>query len=135
MRRPNELEALLLQLRDYIGTHFLARKRIDLVGFSMGGLVCRYYVQMLGGSSRVDRLVTISTLNHGTLLAFLNRRVACKEMRPGSDFLQRRNDDWSTLREVEVSSFWTPLDLVVIPPKSSRLPIGMNKSMECWLIP
>ena len=96
----------------------------------MGGLVCRYYVQMLGGSSRVNRLVTISTPNHGTLPAFLNRRVACKEMRPGSDFLRRLNDDWSTLREVEVSSFWTPLDLVIIPAKSSRLSIGMNKSIR-----
>jgi len=124
------LEALALQLYDYVQTHFAVGERFDLVGFSMGGLVCRYYVQMLGGSSRVDRLVTISTPNHGTLPAFLNRRVACKEMRPGSDFLRRLNDDWSTLREVEVSSFWTPLDLVIIPAKSSRLSIGMNKSIR-----
>src|SRR5207244_5629630 len=36
------LEALSLQLRDYVRTHFSARERLDLVGFSMGGLVCRY---------------------------------------------------------------------------------------------
>ena len=123
------LESSSLQLRDYVRTHFSARERIDLVGFSMGGLVCRYYIQMLEGSSRVDRLVTISTPNHGTLLAFLNRRIACQEMRPGSDFLRKLNDDWSTLREVEVTSFWTPLDLVIIPAESSRLPIGINKPM------
>src|SRR5205085_1289394 len=54
------LEALSLQLRDYVRTHFSAGERLDLVGFSMGGLVCRYYVQMMGGNSRVDRLVTVS---------------------------------------------------------------------------
>jgi triacylglycerol lipase len=56
-------------------------------------------------------------------------------MRPGSDFLRRLNDDWSTLREVEVSSFWTPLDLVIIPAKSSRLPIEMNKSIGVLAYP
>ncbi len=121
------LEVLSVQLRDYVGTHFSARERIDLVGFSMGGLVCRYYIQMLGGSSRVDRLVTISTPNHGTLLAWLSRRTACKEMHPGSGFLRKLNEDCSTLSNLNVTSFWTPLDLVIIPAESSRLPIGINK--------
>src|SRR5437764_5695417 len=49
------LKALSLQLRDYVRTHFSAGERLDLVGFSMGGLVCRYYVQIMGGNSRVDR--------------------------------------------------------------------------------
>jgi len=121
------LEALALQLRDYVQTYFSARERIDLVGFSMGGLVCRYYIQMLGGSSRVDRLVTISTPNHGTLLAYLSGRAACKEMRPGSEFLRKLNKDCSESHDANVASFWTPLDLVIIPAESSRLPIGINK--------
>ena len=68
------LEKMSLQLRDYIQDHFSPTERLDLVGFSMGGLVCRHYIQMLGGNRRVDRLVTISTPNQGTLLAFLNAR-------------------------------------------------------------
>jgi triacylglycerol lipase len=121
------LRALSLQLRDYVGTHFPAMERFDLVGFSMGGLVCRYYVQMLGGSSRVDRLTTVSAPNYGTLLAYLSSRDACKEMRPDSEFLRKLNEDYSTLGNLNVTSFWTPLDLVIIPPKSSRMPIGINK--------
>ena len=129
------LEALSLQLRDYVRTHFSAGERLDLVGFSMGGLVCRYYVQMMGGNSRVDRLVTVSAPNHGTLLAFLNRRVACKEMRPGSDFLRKLNEDWSTLREVKVTSLWTPLDLIIIPATSSRMPVGVDKPIPALAHP
>src|SRR5438067_12875391 len=82
---------------------------------------------MLGGSSRVDRVVTISAPNHGTSLAYLSRRDACKEMRPRSDFLQKLNNDSSKWREIEVISFWTPLDLIIIPAKSSRLAVGFNK--------
>ena len=129
------LEKMSLQLRDYIQDHFSPTERLDLVGFSMGGLVCRHYIQMLGGNRRVDRLVTISTPNHGTLLAFLNARVACKQMRPGSDFLQGLNRDYSALRDINVVSFWTPWDLVILPAKSSRMPVGMNKEIPALAHP
>ena len=123
------LEEMSLQLRDYVRDHFSPAERFDLVGFSMGGLVCRYYVQILGGSQRVDRLVTISTPNHGTLLAFLHGRVACKQMRPGSNFLQKLNGDCTALRDIIVISFWTPWDLVILPAKSSRMPVGINRKI------
>jgi triacylglycerol lipase len=95
----------------------------------MGGLICRYYVQLLGGRLRVDRLITISSPNHGTLLAFLNSRVGCKEMRPGSAFLQKLNHNCSALRDLNVTSFWTPLDLIILPAKSSRLTWGINRKI------
>lgn len=129
------LETMSVQLRDYVQDHFPLSERFDLVGFSMGGLVCRQYVQMLGGSRRVDRLVTISTPNHGTLLAFLNGRVGCKEMRPGSPFLQKLNRDCSALCDVNATSFWTPFDLIIVPAKSSRMPIGVNKRIPALAHP
>ena len=129
------LETMSVQLHEYVQNHFPPSERFDLVGFSMGGLVCRHYVQMLGGNRRVDRLVTISTPHHGTLLAFLNARVACKQMRPGSDFLQRLNRDYSALRDMNVVSFCTPWDLVILPAKSSRMPVGMNKEIPALAHP
>lgn len=123
------LEALSLQLRDYVRNHFSSNERFDLVGFSMGGLICRYYVQLLGGQLRVDRLVTISSPNRGTWLAFLNSSAGCKEMRPGSAFLQKLNHDCSALRNLNLTSLWTPLDLIILPAKSSRLPCGTNKEI------
>ena len=122
-------ETLSLQLRDYVRNHFSPNERFDLVGFSMGGLVCRYYVQFLEDRRQVDRLITISSPNHGTLLAFLNSRTGCKEMRPGSAFLQKLNYDCSALRNLNVTSLWTPLDLIILPAKSSRLPCGTNRKI------
>lgn len=36
-------------------------ERVDIVGHSLGGLIARYYVQRLGGDSRVRTLVTLGT--------------------------------------------------------------------------
>jgi triacylglycerol lipase len=128
------LESMSLQLRDYVQDHFPLTDRFDLVGFSMGGLVCRHYVQILGGSRRVDRLVTISTPNHGTLLAFFNSRVACNEMRRGSESTNL-NRDCSALRDLNVISFWTPWDLMILPAKNSRMPVGTNMEIPALAHP
>ena len=53
------IEPLAGQIDAYAREQFGSR-RFDLVGFSMGGLVSRYYVQRLGGIERVDHLVTLS---------------------------------------------------------------------------
>lgn len=125
---PNDgsvpLEELARQVRVAADAHFPGGRKFDLVGFSMGGVVCRYYIQRLGGAARVDRFVCISAPNHGTGLAFLSNRPGCRQMRPGSDFLRDLNGDLSALRQVRFTSVWTPLDLMILPSHSSRLPVG-----------
>lgn len=44
---------------------------VDIVGHSLGGLIARYYVQRLGGDSRVRTLVTLGTPHGGTQIAQL----------------------------------------------------------------
>src|SRR5688500_8203209 len=53
------IDELAQQLAEFTETHLQGRK-FDLVGFSMGGLVSRYYVQRLGGADRVTHFVTVS---------------------------------------------------------------------------
>jgi triacylglycerol lipase len=45
-------------------------------------------------------------------------------MRPDSDLLRELNRDVETLGRVDVTSIWTPLDLMIVPAHSSRLPVG-----------
>src|SRR5262249_26543993 len=66
------VEQLAAQLASYVDAGLPAAAPFDLVGFSMGGVVSRYYVQRLGGASRVQRLVTISSPHHGTATAYLS---------------------------------------------------------------
>jgi triacylglycerol lipase len=97
--------------------------QIHLVGFSMGALVSRVYVQRLGGKSRVKRFVSIAGPHAGTTWARFSRpnALGVRDMRPGSALLTdlaRDADPWGA---VEVHTLWTPFDLMIVPPRSSVL--------------
>ena len=118
------LEKQAEQLAEYIQKNIPEDERFQLIAFSMGGLVSRYYIQMLGGHERVDKLITIATPHHGTLAAYLFKYKGCIQMRPGSEFLQHLNSDLSLLEKIQVTSIWAKFDTTIIPNLSSRLPMG-----------
>jgi triacylglycerol lipase len=114
---------LAMQLAEGIEAEFGPNQPIDFMGFSMGGLIGRYYVQRLGGARRVARFVTMATPHRGTLIArFLPSRPALVEMRPGSDFLTELNQDAEMLRRHDFMAYWTPFDLTVTPSYNCYLP-------------
>jgi triacylglycerol lipase len=115
------LEDLAAQLNTFVERELAPDEPFDLVGFSMGGLVSRYYVQCLGGAERVGRLITISSPHQGTYWAWIASNAGSRQMRPGSAFLRELNRDITALERVRHASIWTPLDLMILPAKSSRL--------------
>ncbi len=121
------IDQLAKKLASFIDKTFASHAPINLVGFSMGGLTCRYYVQRMGGLSRTERLITISSPHQGTVMANCLKRPACIQMRPKSAFLADLNRDTETLEKVKFASIWTPLDLMILPATSSRLGIGRNR--------
>lgn len=118
------IEVLAQRLAATIAQRFAADTMINLVGFSMGGLICRSYLQQCGGSVRAERLITVATPHQGTWTSYIYNRPACLEMRPGSQFLAALNGDLSALQQLNVTSIWTPLDLTILPATSSYLPVG-----------
>jgi triacylglycerol lipase len=136
------LNKLAEQLRIFVERELEAGESFDLVGFSMGGLVSRYYVQRLGGIERVGRLITISSPHRGTYWAFTDGNAGSRQMRPGSKFLRELNRDVEILERVQHASIWTPLDLMIVPAGSSRLGeafrvmVGLHawmpRSRQCW---
>jgi triacylglycerol lipase len=118
------LDALAAQIGPFVDRHVPPGEQFDLVGFSMGGLVSRYYVQRLGGMERVGRLITISAPHHGSYWAYALHNQGSKQMRPGSVFLNGLNRDADVLERVKFASIWTPLDLMIVPANSSRLGVG-----------
>jgi triacylglycerol lipase len=118
------LEVLARQIAAYVETTFENKEMFDLVAFSMGGIVARYYVQRLGGLQRVRRLVTISSPHNGTRVAFLRWNDGARQMRPGSAFLCDLNRDAHVLDRIGFTSIWTPFDLMIVPASSSVLPAG-----------
>ncbi len=120
------LDYLAEQVADYVEKNLPSKQPFDLVGFSMGGVVSRYYVQRLGGIDRIQRFVTIASPHRGTLAAYGSQRPGCIQMRPGSKFLEDLNRDVDMLERVNFTSIWTPLDLIILPANSSQLPVGKD---------
>jgi triacylglycerol esterase/lipase EstA (alpha/beta hydrolase family) len=119
-----KLEILAQQVADLVSRTFATHQHIDLVGFSMGGLVCRYYLQRLGGLDRVQRFISISTPHQGTLAAYFSVRPGCIQMQPNHKFMTDLDRDVEILNRLNFTSLWTPFDLIILPPSSSQLGIG-----------
>ncbi len=119
------LDELAGQLDAFIGAK-VPRGKFDLVGFSMGGLVSRYYMQRLGGVERVDHFVTLAAPHQGTVMASLGQKTGIRQMQRRSPFLRDLERDQDRLKQVKFTSFYTPLDLVVVPAESAELPQARN---------
>jgi triacylglycerol lipase len=132
------LDQLAQQVADYIDKTFKPEQAIDLVGFSMGGIVGRYYVQRLGGIKRVQRFITISSPHQGTLTAYGRSNLGCLQMKPHSAFLNDLNQDVAQLERLNFTSIWTPLDLMILPTTSSHLPVGKERKIwvggHAWMV-
>ena len=116
------LDVLARQASEYINRTFQPNQKIDLIGFSMGGLIARYYLQRLDGIRRVSRFITISSPHHGTWTAYALGRNGVRQMRPGSQFLRDLNTNSHALKQLRFTSIWTPLDLMIVPARSSVMP-------------
>ncbi|MBE9009109.1 triacylglycerol lipase [Pseudanabaenaceae cyanobacterium LEGE 13415] len=134
----SHLERLAHQLADFVDETLPAGQPFDLVGFSMGGLVSRYYVQRLGGIDRVQRFVSISSPHNGTIAAYLSQRPGCVQMRPNSEFINDLNRDVKMLDRINFTSIWTPLDGIIVPANSSVLPVGesiqIHVPLHAWMV-
>ncbi|MFD3336743.1 lipase family alpha/beta hydrolase [Streptomyces sp. NPDC058700] len=94
---------------------------VDIVGHSLGGLIARYYVQRLGGDSRVRTLVMLGTPHAGTTVAPLaDAHPLVRQMRPGSEVLRELAEPAPGCRTRFVS-FWSDLDQVMVPVETARL--------------
>ncbi|MEO0986267.1 MAG: triacylglycerol lipase [Cyanobacteria bacterium J06639_14] len=129
------LDQLAQQVQAYVNTHMAHAVKIDLVGFSMGGMVSRYYVQRLGGRQRVQRFITLSSPHHGTWTAYCRWNPGVRQMRPKSQFLQDLNQSVHELKQVDFTSLWTPYDLMILPAQSSQLAVGKTLSFPVLIHP
>ncbi len=96
-------------------------EKVDLIGHSMGGIVARYYIEVLGGTSKVERCVTIGSPHHGTYAAILPVTKVARQLRPGSDFLAELNASEGKNTGTRYCSVYSEWDEVIFPAENSRL--------------
>jgi len=117
--------------------------KVDLVGWSQGGMMPRYYINDLGGASKVNMLVGLAPSNYGTTLDGLTALIsdlgllglttallsvacdACVQQLQGSSFLAGLNQE-PTVPGVKYVVIETGDDEVVTPYTNAFLPAASN---------
>jgi triacylglycerol lipase len=120
------------KLAAYVRTHVDAEAPVAFVGFSMGALVARHYLQGPERTGRVAAFFSIAGPHRGTPSAFFYPGMATREMRPGSRFLREIDAGADRLRGIPVFTFRTPFDLMVVPPASTRMPAAAERVFRTW---
>ena len=114
--------------------------RVDLVGYSAGGIVVRAYLGEPGRARHARHVVLLGSPNHGAQLAGLAAMLgpqvctgACAQLVPGSTLLNHLNQvvrGSEVPRGPDVTSIWTALDQTVTPPTSAVLAGARNVRLQ-----
>ncbi|AAQ00114.1 MULTISPECIES: esterase/lipase family protein [Prochlorococcus] len=108
---------------------------IDLLGFSMGGLISRVWLQEMGGYQRTRRFFSVGSPHYGTLTAQLvpaNIFAGIAEMKVGSKLIKSLNNDLTNLQKLNCRSYFCKFDLMVFPGFRAVLPIGPSISLPVF---
>ena len=126
---------LAKHLDQQIRSNYGASGIVDLLGFSMGGIIARTWIQHLGGYRRLRRFISVGSPQNGSLLASawpgeLLRGIA--DLKPNSALLNDLNNDFKKLSHIDCCSFYCVFDLMVLPGWRATLPIGRSYSLPVW---
>jgi triacylglycerol lipase len=127
------LDRLAGQLKEHLDARYGPDERLSIVGFSMGGLIARHYLQELGGAPRCDRLVTVSTPHHGTWSSWFHPGKGARQMRPGSAFLRRLQETEDRLGGMRLISYRSPFDPVILPSDSPMWARAENREFPGYI--
>lgn len=95
-------------------------REVHVVGHNVGGVVIRYYVQLLGGDESVGTAVTVGAPHAGSELTPVGLGPAAAQVRPGSNVL-RRLDESARPMSVRWISYFSEHDLFVQPATAGML--------------
>jgi pimeloyl-ACP methyl ester carboxylesterase len=94
-------------------------ERVDIVAHSLGGVVARYYIERLGGATRVGRLITIGSPHKGTRLGRFGLGLvpSAREIVAESPLL----GGLAPPDGAAYVSVWSRADAVIIPADASSI--------------
>jgi len=122
-------------LNDLILEKYGLDTELDILGFSMGGLIGRYWIQKFNGYKRIRRFISIGSPHKGTLAAQLVPKYPFRgisEMKINSKFLRELAKNDFYLSEIECINFFTFWDLMVFPGWWTNLNLGKKISVKVY---
>ena len=126
---------LTKKLNELILDKYGLEKEIDILGFSMGGIIGRYWLQKFNGYKRTRRLISIGSPHKGTLMAQLIPKFPFKgisEMKINSKFLRELAKNDFLLDDIECVNFFTYWDFMVFPAWWTNLNLGKKISVKVY---
>ncbi|QRP62098.1 esterase/lipase family protein [Corynebacterium minutissimum] len=113
-------------------------EKVNLVGFSQGGLHTKSLTQLYGSPDEVRRVVTVGANFHGTtwggraaslsaaakvapdVTTFFGTTAGIEQLQ-GSDFMEKLNQQPDTAPGITYTSIYSPVDNTVTPNETSQL--------------
>ena len=122
-------------LNELILDRYGLEKEIDILGFSMGGIIGRYWIKKFNGYKRTRRFITVGSPHNGTLTSQLVPKYPFRgisEMKINSDLLRELSNYDYLLSDIECVSFFTYWDLMVFPGWQAKLNVGEKISLKIF---
>ena len=85
----------------------------------MGGVVARAYLQLLGGTRRVERCITLGSPHKGTYNAYWIPTKVGNELRPDSSLIKKLHQTQEECAPVKMTSIIAGSDNIIIPRVNS----------------
>lgn len=104
-------------------------KKVELVCHSLGGVVALYYITKLGGSDKIQHLVSLAAPFRGSKLWRLSPRKWCREiLKPDNKLLKELTEEIPS--QLKITSIYSSFDELVLPYHSSKLTGGGVENIE-----
>ncbi|MDD5448438.1 MAG: alpha/beta hydrolase, partial [Actinomycetota bacterium] len=129
-----DLDSSAKNLKEIVGEVLKesSSKRVDMLGYSLGGLIVRVYLQKFGGYKKLRRAVFLGAPQEGIYTGYAaSFTKAGKQIKPGSDYLSELNEEgYCGCGERRCLSIYLKRDGVIVPSESARLECGYNLELE-----
>ena len=122
-------------LNDLILEKYGYEKELDILGFSMGGIIGRYWIKKLNGYKRTRKFITVGSPHKGTLASQLVPKFPFRgiaEMKINSPLLRELSKSDYLLGGINCISFFTYWDLMVFPGWRANLNSGEKISLKIY---
>ena len=122
-------------LNDLILEKYGLKKKLDILGFSMGGIIGRYWIKKFNGYKRTRSFITVGSPHNGTLASQLIPKYPFRgisEMKINSLLLRDLSNYDYLLNGINCISFFTYWDLMVFPGWRANLNSGEKISLEIY---
>lgn len=107
-------------------------KEVNMLGYSLGGLIVRIYLQKFGGYKKLRRAVFLGAPQEGIYTGYAaSFTKAGRQIKPGSDYLSELNEEgYCGCGERHCLSIYLKRDGVIVPSESAHLGCGYNLELE-----